>query len=293
MAVKNWVGTDSGNEGAYSTAANWSPSGVPLAGDSVIIANSSQNILTGLDQSAVALADITIDASYTGVIGTTSADFLQVATAVAVLGQKRGNTGTFTGSKRLNLDLGSSTAAQVTIYSTANSGQDQNRTPLRLQTAHASTDLFIESGSVSLSDESNNSSTVGDVTVYGGSCTIGEGVTLSNVIMTGGTLSCQSSIATLASIAGGTLNQYDDIAATTIATLTISSSGSVNHYASGTITTLNLNGGTCDLTKTKKAKTVTTVNMNAPATLITDTNVTLTNDVALASAKLIISTTQG
>jgi hypothetical protein len=41
MATKLWVGTDSGNEGDYSTAANWSPSGVPVATDDVILANSS------------------------------------------------------------------------------------------------------------------------------------------------------------------------------------------------------------------------------------------------------------
>ena len=69
-----------------------------------------------------------------------------------------------------------------------------------------------------------------------------------------------------------------------MATLTVSESGIVNHYATGTITTLNLNGGTVDLTKTQQAKTVTTITADQGGTLITDSGtVTITNDIALAS----------
>jgi Ni,Fe-hydrogenase III small subunit len=292
MATKVWVGTDSGNEGNYGTAANWSPSGVPVAADDVIIANSSQSITSGLDQSAVALTSITIDQSFTGVIGSSDSDFLQVAASNVILGQRRTNVGTLTGSKRLNLDLGSSTAAQVEIYNTASSAQDANRTPLRLKAVNASTDIKVFAGSVSISDDSDNSSTVGDIEVNGGTVNCGASVTLTNVIMNGGTLNLQSSIAGTATIKGGTLNHYDDNAsASTIATLTVSDSGTVNHYASGTITTLNLNGGTVDLTRTQKSKTVTTLTADTGGTLITDSGtVTLTNDVALASStKMTIS----
>jgi len=285
MATKVWVGTDSGNEGDYGTAANWSPSGVPIAADDVIIANSSQSILTSLDQSGVALASITIDQSFTGVIGTGASDFLQVAASTVIIGQRRGNTGTFTGSKRLNLDLGSGTAAQVEVYGTASSSQDTNRTPLRIQAGNASTDIKVFGGSVSISDDSDDTSTVGDIEVNGGTVTAGAGMTLTNVIMNGGSLTLQSSIAGTATIKGGTLNHYDSTSASTIATLTVSDSGNVNHYASGTITTLNLNGGTVDLTRTQKSKTVTTLTADTGGTLITDSGtVTLTNDVALASS---------
>ena len=286
MATKLWVGTDSGNEGAYSTAANWSPSGVPIASDDVIIANSSQSILTGLDQSAVALSSFTVDKSFTGVIGTGAGDFLQIATARATIGQRRGATGTFTGSKRLNLDFGSSTAAQVEVFDTASSAQDSNRAPLRIIAANANTDIKVWAGSVAISDDSDNASTVGDITVNGGSVTAGAAMTLTNVIMNGGSLTLQSSIAGTATIKGGTLNHYDDnTAVSTIATLTVSDSGSVNHFASGTITTLNLNGGSVDLTKTQNSKTVTTLTAKPGSTLITDSGiVTLTNDIALDSA---------
>jgi Ni,Fe-hydrogenase III small subunit len=287
MATKVWVGTDSGNEGDYGTAANWSPSGVPIAGDDVIIANTSQSITGTLDQSAVALTSIIIDQSFTGVIGSSASDFLQIASATAVIGQRRGNIGTFTGSKRLNLDFGSSTACQVEIYGTASTAQDTNRTPCRIQAANASTDIKVHNGSVSVSDDSDDTSTVGDIVVKGGTVTAGAGMTLSNVTVTAGTCNVYSSIATLATVKGGVLNMYDGVSANTIATCTVSDSGIVNHYATGTITTLNCNGGTTDLTGNNDAKTVTTVNLDRDATLVIDTSVvTLTNDLALTGSKI-------
>ena len=68
MATKTWVGTTSGNVGDYSTAANWNPTGVPVAGDDVRV-DGSQNITSGLNQSAVALKSFAILSSYTGKIG--------------------------------------------------------------------------------------------------------------------------------------------------------------------------------------------------------------------------------
>ncbi len=283
MSTKVWVGTDSGNEGDYGTAANWSPSGVPLAADNVIIANSSQDISGTLDQSAVALASITIDLSYTGLIGTAST-FLQVAASTAVIGQRRSSTGTFAGSGRLKLDFGSSTACQITVNGTASTAQDQNRQPLRIIAVNAGTDLHVYAGSLAVSDDSDNSSTLGDINVNGGSVNVGASVTLTNLTQSNGIANVDSSIAGTATIKGGTLNAYDSTTASTIATLTVSESGQVNHYATGTITTLNLNGGTVDLTKTQQAKTVTTVTADQGGTLVTDSGtVTITNEIALAS----------
>jgi hypothetical protein len=287
MATKTWVGTDTGNTGDWGVAANWSPSGVPVSTDTVIIANSSQDITGTLDQSAVALASLTIDLSYTGLIGTGQSDFLEVGAVVAIIGQRRSSSGTFTGSKRLNIYLGSTTASQVTVYDTASGGQDANRQPLRLRAVNAATDLMVYSGSMAVSDDSSNSSTFGDITIEGGSLNIGDSVTLTNFTQSGGIVNNQSSITTV-DIKGGTLNQYDSVAATTMTTVTISDSGSINHYASGTITTLNLNGGSIDLTKTQKAKTVTTINADIGGTLVTDTGtVTFTNDISLVASKKI------
>lgn len=285
MATKVWVGTDSGNEGDWDTAANWSPSGVPIAGDDVVLANSSQNVLTGLDQSAVALTSITIDQSYTGDIGTSQSDFLQVAASTAVIGQSRSTTGTLTGSKRLNLDFGSSTACDIQVYNTARTARDTNRQPLRIKAVNASTNLTVYGGQLAVSDDNSNSSTLGTITVNNGVCNIGQGVTLTTLTSTGGTTMSQSSM-TNCTCKGGSINFYDGVSASTITTLTVSDTGVFNHYGSGTITTANANGGTIDLTRSEKAKTVTTLNVKRDANIIFDTStVTLTNDITPESGK--------
>ena len=287
MANKLWVGTDSGNEGDWDTAANWSPSGVPVATDDVILANSSQDILTGLDQSAVALNSITIDQSYTGLIGTSQSDFLQIAASTAIIGQSRTTTGTLTGSKRLNLDFGSSTACDIQVYNTARIAQDQNRQPLRIQAVNASTNLTVFNGQLAVSDDNDDSSTLGAVTVNAGTVNIGQGVTLTTLKSAGGTTITQSSVTTC-TVKGGSVNFYDGVSASTITTLTVSDSGIFNHFGSGTITTANANGGTIDLTRTEKAKTVTTLNLKRDANVILDTStVTLTNDLIPESGKLL------
>lgn len=279
MATKTWIGTDAGNEGDWDTAANWSPSGVPTASDDVVLANSSQDVLSGLDQSAVALTSITIDQSYTGLIGTLQSSFLEIASATAIIGQARTTTGTLTGSKRLNIDFGSSTACDIQVYNTANSAQDQNRQPLRLRGVNASHTLQVFSGQLSVSDDNSDSSQLSSITVNSGSVNIGQGVTLATLKTTGGTISIQSSVTTC-TCKGGTINFYDGVSASTITTLTASDAGIFNHYGSGTITTANADGGTIDLTKTEKTKTVTTLNLNIDSTVIIDTsNVTLTNDI--------------
>ena len=288
MATRSWIGTDSGNEGDWGTAANWSGAAVPIAGDDVIIANSSQDITGTLDQSAIALTSLTVDLSYTGLIGSSASDFLQVGAATVELGQRRSSVGTFTGSKRLNIDLGTTTAAQVRVYGTATLSQDGNRQPTRLRAVNAATDLIVFSGSVSISEDSSDSSTFGDASIEGGSLFIGASVTLTNLITKQGSTTLQSSVTT-EDIKGGTLNHYDSTTASTITTLTVSEAGLVNHYATGTVTTMNLNGGTIDLTKTSIAKTVTTITADVGATLVTDTNVTITNDIALASNAITIN----
>ncbi len=64
MAKKIWLGDDTGNVGKYGTAANWSPSGVPIAADDVVIPANSPAITGDLDQSAVPIASFTVEAGH-------------------------------------------------------------------------------------------------------------------------------------------------------------------------------------------------------------------------------------
>ena len=150
MATQVWNGTG-GTQGDWSDAANWT-SAVPVNGDDVILANNSVSVTAGLDQSAVALASLTIDQSYTGTLGSTSSEFLEIGASVVSLGAIRAS-GTQTGSPRLNLDLGTTTAAQVKVYNSAARGTDQNRMPIRLRAVNASTDIQVFAGSVGISED--------------------------------------------------------------------------------------------------------------------------------------------
>lgn len=77
MATKTWIGTDAGNAGDINTAANWSPSGVPVSTDDVVLPAITQSMSAGLDQSAVTWASFREDPGYSGSIGH-SGEYLQV-----------------------------------------------------------------------------------------------------------------------------------------------------------------------------------------------------------------------
>lgn len=82
MANKVWVGTDSGNEGDWSVAANWSPSGVPVNTDNVIFdGTSNQAVTAGLNQSAVTLTSLFVSDDYSGAIAA-SGGYLQINSAL-------------------------------------------------------------------------------------------------------------------------------------------------------------------------------------------------------------------
>jgi len=285
MATKLWVGTDTGNEGDWATAANWSPSGVPVSTDDVIFSNSSQSVTDGFAQSAVTLNSLTIEASFTGTIGATESDFLAISATTLVIGQKNnGNIGTFAGSKRLNINLGSN-ASTITIYSSSSTAIDQNRTPIRLKCNHSSSSLTVFSGSVSLADDLTATSSIGSITNNGGFITVGKGVTLPDVTTNSGTINIYCSITDDLIVKGGTVNHYDSTSANTIADIFLYD-GVINHYSSGTITTATIYGGLLDLSKSQKAKTVTTLTVDKGRIVLDFSYVTLTNKIALTGNKL-------
>jgi len=285
MASKKWIGTASGFVGDYGEADNWEPSGVPVNGDDVIFADNSQDILAGFDQSLVILNSITFDQSYTGVIGSNQAAFLQVAAATAQLGQRRSNIGTQTGSQRLNLDFGSTTACAISIFNSGSIARDPNRQAMRLRMLNAGTTVDMFNGSATISDDTENASTLDTAIISDfGSLNIGNNVTISNVTVNGGVMTLSSSITGTAFVKNGSLNHYDGLVVSTLNSGEISG-GIYNSFASGTISALLLTGGVTDLTKTQLPKTVTTLTIDVGATLITDSAVqTITSDIKLPSS---------
>ena len=73
MTVKIWVGTDSGNEGDWDTAANWQLSGggatvIPASTDDVYFTSGSQSVTDGFIQTGIDLASLNFGTKWTGSI---------------------------------------------------------------------------------------------------------------------------------------------------------------------------------------------------------------------------------
>ena len=77
MATCTWIGTNATNVGDWGTPANWSGAAVPINADDVRFTSGSQDVTSGLDQSAVTVASFVRDSGYTGRIGR-SGSYLQL-----------------------------------------------------------------------------------------------------------------------------------------------------------------------------------------------------------------------
>lgn len=248
MAVKTWISVSSPD---YSVSGNWSPSGVPIAGDVVRIPAATAAITAGLNQSAVALDGFYVEAGYSSAIGTISAN-LQVTVS-------SGNPFVFAGQGVAYIDLGSSAISPI-VNNTATVATGLGF-GLYL-TGSALVALYVNRGSVGLAARGGNTSTcpiincqfttnqIGDVTLY-----LGAGCTLTTVNQTGGTLSINSAATTITAQAGTTF--ISGVGAVT----TFTNNGATCYpTTSGTITTCNANAGITDFTRSQVARTVTTLN---------------------------------
>jgi len=277
--TKIWVGTDTGNEGKFNIAANWLPAGVPVSTDHVYFKNSSQDCDGDLDQSAIDLGSLTIEQSYTGKIGTTSA-YLQISATVVKIGQHFGPSSP-TGSGRIKLDLGT-TAGAVTVYNTSSSPTETTKPPVRIIANQANTTIEVRKGKVGIAFDTGETTTIGSCTVSyiahqktDAEVIIGEGVTITTFEQTGGNNVLQCA-ATTVNAEGGSLLTTGSGA---IATLN-AKDGDVTSDSTGTITTLTITGGDVDFTKSAAARTVTNCTLDGPGSLKFDPAVvTFTNKI--------------
>lgn len=281
MATKIWVGTDTGNEGDWATAANWLPSGVPEAADDVYLENSSQDVSEGLNQSAILLASLNIAHSYTGRIGTTSA-YLQIGATLCNIGYHYGpNETLFNGSDRIKLDLGTDPST-IVVENTNISAAENGMPTVRILCNDAATTLEVRRGQVGVAFETGETSTLSKITssyvsqigtdanVY-----IGAGVTLTTLFQSGGYVVLRCAATTVTSW-GGTLLTTGTGA---IATLN-GYGGTITSNSSGTITACTVTGGIVDFTKSATARTVTTPKLDNPGQIKFDPAVmTFTNKI--------------
>ena len=261
MATCTWIGTDTGNEGDWATAANWSGASVPANDDDVYLTNSSQSVTEGFAQSAVTLASLTIDQSFTGAIGD-STSYLAINATLVDIGKNDGFS-TPSGSGRIKLNLGT-VVSTVTIHNTSSSSTDTDKEPVRILATKDTTVIRVKKGRVGIAtDAPGETSSLASVYCdYVSSKTtdsdvrIGSGVTLVSYYQTGGegVLACA---ATTVSVSGGTLTTTGTGAITTLNT---TGTGIAIGNSTGAITTANT-GGTLDMLQSTAARAITTANM--------------------------------
>lgn len=233
----------------WDVAGNWSTNSVPVTGDTVYISESNVSILYGLDQSAVTLAALNVDQTFTGTIGLprTNADgttsyseyrdqYLKIGATLLNIGDKSG-----VGSERIKINLGS---VQSTVLIT-NSGDspDGNTPAILLLGTHASNTININRGSLGVAYYPTEVATVAtlrqaffdnaadDTEVY-----LGTGVTVTDIVKSGGVLDINSATTSFKQTAGTTTVHAG---AHTVLNIL---AGLLNYNSTGTLSAVNLSG---------------------------------------------------
>lgn len=232
---------------------------VPIATDDVRIpASSAYAIDDGLDQSAVAIGDFTVESGYTKAIGT-STEYLKIDP----------NSFNFAGSGTAYIDI-TTAAIAPNISNTASPATGKRGLYL---IGSAMSTLNVSGGSVGLCWNAGETATAATVRVSGtGSLWIGSGATLTTVYATAGTATLGAACTTLTMHGGIVTTEGSG----TITTANVYG-GTCYANSTGTITTANLDGGTLDVKTGKTTRTITTLNYLSGTLAYDPAVVTLTN----------------
>ncbi|QDT94754.1 LamG domain-containing protein [Gimesia aquarii] len=270
----------------WNIPANWNTNTVPVTSDTVYISDSEISILYGLDQSAVTLAALHIEQTFSGFIGLprTNSDglsyfeyrdlYLKIGATNLFIGDKEGD-----GSDRIKIDLGS---VQSTVLITdSGDGEDANTPAILLLGAHVSNVININRGSLGVAFYPTEESTIAtlrqaffddaadDTTVY-----LGDGVTINDIIKSGGVLDINSNTASLEQTAGTTT-----IHAGTHTLLNILD-GSLNYNSVGTASEINLSGASVLIfDQDRRPKNVIVINKLSDESEIFDESGSIANPV--------------
>lgn len=245
----------------WDNASNWSPSGVPVNGDTVIFQNNNTSCLYGLAQSAVTLADMTIDMSYTGKIGLPAwngkyFEYRQTYLQVGVSGTITIGNGKGAGPNLVKLDTG--TVATTIIVNASGNSSDPSLPPIiwKGNRSAGSTTISINKGKMAIAPFTGETATVDTIRqnyisnkasdTY---ILAGGGATITTWQKNGGDADCYTSITTLTH-EEGLFSLFDHLSiASTVGTLSLLG-GTFYHNATGLVTTISVGtGATYDRTE--------------------------------------------
>lgn len=270
----------------WSIAANWNTNTVPVTSDTVYISDTDISILYGLDQSAVTLAALHIEQTFSGFIGLprTNSDglpyfeyrdsYLKIGATTLFIGDKEGD-----GSDRIKIDFGS---IQSTVLITdSGDGEDANTPAILLLGTHASNVININRGSLGVAYYPTEVSTIAllrqaffddatdDTTVF-----LGAGVTITDIIKSGGELDLNSNTTSLEQTAGNTTIHAG------AHTLLNILDGSLNYNSVGTLSEINLSGDSVLIfDQDRRPKVVTIINKLSDDSEIFDVSGSIANPV--------------
>jgi len=266
----------------WSSADNWSGGAVPGGAASQDVYIEGATLKYGLDQSGIANALDSLNTTRSQ-IGSNPAygyapSYLKIKATAINIGRHDG-PGTVSQLAPVNIDAGS-TETTITVY---DGGSNSTLPAVRLLTNNAASKIIGHKGKTGVASGAGETTTVAsiiegyinqvntDAEVY-----IGSGVTVTTISKTGGKMTLKAAATTVTN-EGGTLQTEGSGAITTLNT----KGGTVISNSTGTIGTLNGTGGLTDFTKSAAPRTVTSVKLEAGATLKRDPNVvTFTNEVA-------------
>lgn len=259
-----WTGAVSGDPAA---AGNWNPEQAPISGDTLRFENNAVDVDTNLDQSAILPAAVYVSQSYTGKLGTATAPLRYGQCAILDIGDY-GGPGSPNGSTRINIELVSATGGAtpvVTVHNSSSSSAETNLAPIRLLIGdiNATATLRALKGKVALAAAAGEVSAVKtiDLDWVGQRNTdvnleIGDSVTgLTDIVKDGGNLTLKSPCTNVTNRAGNCFTSGSG--AITVYT---NEGGTGQLDSTGTVTTVNANGGKIDGSKTSAPRTWTTVN---------------------------------
>lgn len=231
----------------WNVAANWSASGVPGA-DIVWLKDTAVNIKWGFAQSAVTLAELNSEASFTGDLGLPATnesggyfEYRATYMAISATAWNHGR-GEGPGSRRFQINTGTNVCTSH-IWRTG-SRIDQGVPPCLWRGVHASNAMTVHRGDVGIAHLPGEVATLPTLTVgyvdnlnSDSTVSIGSGATLTTINQGGGRVtSFASATITTYNLDNGTYYAYGG-AVTTLAI----DGGTAVWMGTGTITTLTIN----------------------------------------------------
>ena len=269
--------TASAGPAHWDTAGNWSTGTVPVNGDNVYIRDSSADILYGLNQSAVTLALLDVDSTFSGKIGlpdlkssfggtVSYAEYRPTYLAIGATAVNIGR-GQGAGSSRIRLNTG---AVQTTlrVYGTA-SPTTTGGVAFDWLGTHVSNALVAARGSIGVAAKPGTTAVLASAKIGSQGSAVsdvqllfGDGCTLTALVMTGGTVEVRNGVSTVVMTDG----QLTISGTAGVSTSLEADGGLVNYDTTGTLASYT--GGTesvIDFSRIAVARTVTAASLNAKA----------------------------